>query len=112
MMMGKLHQTESVTIQVAEPNFPPMLIGDQTFEAMQNKAFDFTLNGATDIENDSLTYSVVNDVNSGTLSGCLGGASQLTCTYTPADDFIGQVVFSYKANDGQRDSETVFCCCD
>ena len=45
--------------------------------------------------------------SSGTLSGCLGGASQLTCTYTPADDFIGQVVFSYKANDGQRDSETV-----
>ena len=44
---------------------------------------------------------------SGTLTGCLDQTTELACTFTPADDFIGTVVFSYKANDGKRDSETM-----
>ena len=104
---GLTHQTTDSTIYVTEPNLPPVLVGDQTFEAMQNKSLKFILNGATDPEMDSLTYSIVNEVNSGTLSGCLGGTDQLTCTYMPASDFIGQAIFSYQTNDGQRDSEMV-----
>ena len=82
---GLTHQTRDFTIYVTEPNLPPVLIGDQIFGAMQNKAFQFILDGATDPEMDLLTYSIVNEVSSGTLSGCLGGTDQLTCTYMPAE---------------------------
>ena len=103
------HQTPESTITVEEPNLPPIMLGDQTFEGMQNKALELTLNGATDPEQDPLTYFIVNEFpeTSGTLTDCLGETDQLTCTYTPPDDFVGQVMFSYKANDGQRDSETM-----
>ncbi len=104
---GLTHQTSPFTISVTEPNLPPILTGDQTFAAMQNKVFEFTLNGATDPESDSLTYFVVNQPASGTLTGCLDQTTELACTFTPTDDFIGTVVFSYKANDGKRDSETM-----
>ena len=104
---GLTHQTVESTVSVIESNLPPVMVGDQSFQAMQNQDFEFTLNGATDPESDSLTYFIANAPNSGTLSGCLNNTGQLTCTYTPASDFVGQVVFSYKANDGQRNSETM-----
>ena len=104
---GLTHQTEEQSITVFEPNTPPMMVGDQTFQGMQNKPLNFTLNGATDSEKNPLTYSLMNAPASGKLSGCLKGTSDLTCTFTPAKDFAGQVVFSYKANDGTQDSETV-----
>ena len=104
---GLTHQTVESTVSVIESNRPPVMVGDQSFQAMQNQDFEFTLNGATDPESDSLTYFVANAPNSGALSGCLNNTGQLTCTYRPASDFVGQVVFSYKANDGQRNSETM-----
>ena len=104
---GLTHQTSEWIIQVIEPNRPPVLVGDQTFQAMENKLFELTLNGAMDPEGAPLTYSIVNGVSSGVLSDCLDGTDDLTCRYMPANNFVGQVVFSYKANDGQRDSETV-----
>ena len=44
---------------------PRSCTGDQTFAAMQNKVFEFTLNGATDPESDSLTYVVANPARLG-----------------------------------------------
>ena len=104
---GITHQTEASTIYVETSNLPPVLTGSQTFAVRQNKSRQFTLNGGSDPDGDLLTYSIVNDVSSGVLSGCLNGTNQLTCTYTPMEGFVGQVIFSYKANDKQRDSETV-----
>ena len=102
---GLTHQTQQFSIAVSEPNRPPVMVGDQNFMVIENNVLELTLNGATDFEGDSLAYALVNSPTSGTLENCLGGTSDLTCSFTPVTDFVGTVVFSYKANDGQRDSE-------
>jgi Big-like domain-containing protein len=57
---------------------------------------------ATDADaGDSLTYSIVGGPAHGTLSG--SGASR---TYTPAAGYSGPDSFTFKANDGQVDSNT------
>ena len=101
------NQTREFTVNVSEPNRPPVMAGDQTIEVKENKAMNITLSGATDPDGNTLTYTIVNAPGSGTLTGCLGGTGDLTCVYTPQTDFTGTVIFSYKANDGNRDSETV-----
>jgi hypothetical protein len=54
---------------------------------------------ATDPDGDALTYAVVSGPSHGTLSGT---APDLT--YTPASGFAGQDSFTYRANDGELDS--------
>lgn len=56
----------------------------------------------TDPEGDSLTYTIVSGPSNGTLSGT--GASR---TYTPNANYNGSDSFTYKANDGSLDSNTV-----
>ena len=66
---------------------------------------DTTLSGtvtATDVENDPLTYTLVDDVTSGSLTFNSDG----TFTYTPAADFNGTDSFTFTANDGMVDSNT------
>ncbi len=104
---GLTHQTQEFVINVSEPNRPPVMVGDQTFEVKENKVMDIALSGATDPDGNLLTYEIVNAPSSGTLTDCLGGTNDLNCVYTPESDFTGTVIFSYKANDGRRDSETV-----
>ena len=54
---------------------------------------------ASDIENDTLTYSIVSGPSNGTLTGT--GASRV---YTPNLNYYGSDSFTYKVNDGQVDS--------
>jgi DNA/RNA endonuclease G (NUC1) len=54
---------------------------------------------ASDVEGDALTFSVVNAPAHGTLS--INGN---VATYTPAHDYNGADSFTFKANDGQLDS--------
>ena len=56
---------------------------------------------ATDVDGDSLTYSIVDQPAHGALSG--SGASR---TYTPDPNFNGPDSFTFKANDGSADSNT------
>ena len=62
---------------------------------------------ATDVDGDALTYSLV--AGPADLQGQLTFRSDGTYDFAPAPNFNGEVVFSYKANDGQADSnvETV-----
>ena len=55
---------------------------------------------ATDVEEDDLTYSIVGSPTYGTL-GSLDGTQ---IVYTPNQDYNGEDSFTYKANDGQADS--------
>ncbi|NWF71076.1 MAG: tandem-95 repeat protein, partial [Chloroflexi bacterium] len=55
---------------------------------------------ATDVENDPLTFSVVDDVDHGTLLFNPDGSF----TYTPNLNFNGSDSFTFKANDGTDDS--------
>lgn len=57
---------------------------------------------ATDPESQPLTYSIASLPSSGSL-GAVSGAS---VTYTPATGFSGTDTFTYKANDGLKDSNT------
>ena len=104
---GLTHQTENFSVEVREPNLPPVMVGDQNFSMVENNTLSLTLNGATDPEEDALTYSLATNPTSGVLGDCLGGEGDLQCEFTPVQDFEGTVVFSYRANDGNRDSEMV-----
>ncbi|MEW5928318.1 MAG: Ig-like domain-containing protein [Gemmatimonadota bacterium] len=56
----------------------------------------------TDPQGDPLTASLVSGPAQGTLTLNANGSF----TYTPAANFSGQATFTYKANDGRRDSNT------
>lgn len=55
--------------------------------------------GATDVDNTTLTFSLVTQPANGSLSG-----SGANLTYTPNADFVGRDSFTFKANDGAADS--------
>ncbi len=54
---------------------------------------------ASDIDGDTLTYSVVSGPANGTLSG-----SGANLTYTPNPNFSGSDSFTFQASDGVLDS--------
>ncbi|MGH1563557.1 Ig-like domain-containing protein [Mumia sp. DW29H23] len=90
--------TIAVTVNdVEEPNTPPTA-GDVTATTDEGKAVDVTLKGA-DADGDALTYTYAQPAN-GTVTG--EGDS---VTYTPADGFVGQDIFTYTVSDG-TDSAT------
>jgi VCBS repeat-containing protein len=64
-----------------------------------------TLNGvlkANDIENNSLTYTIVSSVSHGTLE--IDEEDDTKYTYTPTTNYVGEDSFTFKANDGITDS--------
>jgi hypothetical protein len=56
---------------------------------------------ASDLDFDDLTYSIVSEPSNGTAS-----LSADTVSYTPNTNFTGTDTFTYKANDGEVDSQT------
>ncbi|MFG1483613.1 Ig-like domain-containing protein [Halobacteriovorax sp. HFRX-2_2] len=95
----------TVSLTVNSVNDAPTLAGDWSFSTNEDTAHNFNLTAASDIENDTLSYIVVSNPTNGTLS-CTGGTST-ACTYTPNLNFEGSDSFTYKANDGALDSNTV-----
>ena len=71
---------------------------DQSVSLSQGQTISITLT-ATDPDQDPLTFQVVSQPGSGTLSG-----SAPNLSYTPAAGFTGTDSFSFKANDGALDS--------
>ena len=63
-------------------------------------AMDVTLT-SSDIEGDTVTYSIVSNGSNGTAT-----ISGSTATYTPNQDWNGVDTFTFKANDGTDDSNT------
>ena len=92
--------TATVTINVTPVNDPPVA-KNITASTNENRSMqlDITLD-ATDVEGDALTYSIVG-INNGTVT--VNGS---TATYTPKQDWNGEDTFTYKANDGELDSNT------
>lgn len=73
--------------------------GNETVTTAEDTARAITLDGAT--PGGALTYTIVTAPAHGSLSG--SGASQ---TYTPVPDYYGADSFTYKVNDGSKDSNT------
>ena len=91
----------TVTINVNETgtNNPPVALSD-SYSMTQNTTLTISSPGIlandTDADGGILTAVLVSDVASGALELNANGSF----SYIPATDFIGSVVFSYKANDG------------
>jgi Leucine-rich repeat (LRR) protein len=92
-----LSNPASVTITVSHNNHAPVA-ANQTVSTTQGVAAAITLS-ATDADNDPLTYAVASTPAHGTLSG-----TAPNLTYTPNSGYSGADSFTYKANDGQADS--------
>jgi|GEM_PF-4339375 len=97
--------TVTVTITVNAVNDAPVAVAD-TYNVNEDQTLNETtgvLDNDTDAEGDTLTAVLVSDVSDGTLSLQPNG----TFTYTPDANFSGTDSFTYKANDGTADSNTV-----
>ncbi|MBI1375792.1 MAG: tandem-95 repeat protein, partial [Phycisphaera sp.] len=96
--------TVTVSLTVNSVNDAPVATGDSYMVDEDN-----TLNGTTvlandtDVESDVLSALLVTDVSHGSLTLNSDG----TFTYTPAGNYNGDDSFTYKANDGADDSNTV-----
>jgi hypothetical protein len=94
---GTLSDTANFTWTVLQINVAP-IANNQTVATSQDTATPLTLT-ATDANGSALTYSVVTQPAHGTLSG-----TAPNLTYTPALDYNGGDSLTFKANDGQLDS--------
>jgi len=70
----------------------------QTVSCLKNATANVTLTGS-DVDNNPLTFVVVNPPTNGNLTG-----SAPDLVYHPNADFVGSDAFTYVANDGQTDS--------
>jgi hypothetical protein len=70
----------------------------QIVETLRNADLDITLTGS-DVEGDSLSYSVLADTANGTLSG-----TAPNLTYTPTSGYVGEDRFTFTVSDGQTTS--------
>ena len=93
--------TATVSITVNPVNDPPVAVDDSytTNEDTQLSGSSVLANDS-DVDGDSLTAVLVSGPAHGTLTLNANG----TFTYTPTADFDGSDTFTYKANDGQSDS--------
>lgn len=87
----------TVTLIVTPVNDAPIAIA-QALTLDEDIPAAITLS-ATDVENDSLSFTILNGPTNGTLSGT---APHLT--YTPTSNFNGLDAFTFEANDGQTNS--------
>ncbi len=78
-------------------NTPPVA-QNQTVATKVNTDINISLT-ATDADNDTLTYKIVNSPRHGDVSG-----TPPNITYSPDTDYTGSDDFSFKANDGTADS--------
>ena len=88
----------TVTITVTPVNDAP-IAQNQTVTTLEDTAKEITL-VATDVDDDSLTYSIVVEPTHGSLSIVSGN----TVTYTPAPNYFGDDSFTFKGNDSTVDS--------
>ncbi len=95
----------TVTITVTPVNDAPVAVDDSLYETDEDTLLevsveDGVLDNDTDIEEDALTAVLVDDVDKGELTLNDDGSF----TYLPDEDYDGIDTFTYKANDGELDS--------
>ena len=92
--------TATVSIKVDSVNDKPVVSG-QSLSVNEDETVSITLQGS-DEDKDDLTFTVLNKPKNGTLSG-----TGPNLTYTPKANYYGSDIFTFKANDGVTDSNTV-----
>jgi VCBS repeat-containing protein len=100
---GYLTASATVTITVTAINDAPEA-EDDSYDAVMNETLTVlspgVLHNDVDIENDSLTAILEDNV----VDGVLNFNSDGSFSYKPPDNFIGKVSFSYKIFDGELES--------
>jgi len=89
-------------IEINPINDPP-LVFDQFISLIEDTQKRLTLQGS-DIDSAHLNYSIVTPPKHGGISGISPNLE-----YAPSPNYSGSDVFSYKANDGQMDSNLAYC---
>ncbi len=99
----------TVTLNIISINDAPQMAADQTFTTNEDTTLNLTIDDATDVDGDTLTYKIVTAPAHGVLSNCITTTygSDLTCTYTPDINFNGVDSFTYIANDSFTDAVSV-----
>ncbi|MFO0927186.1 MAG: tandem-95 repeat protein, partial [Gemmataceae bacterium] len=103
---GPQTATDNVAITVTPVNDAPVAVGDSYATAEDTPltvAGPGVLANDTDVEGNPLTAVLV----SGPAHGALTLNADGSFTYTPSANYNGADSFSYKANDGQADSNTI-----
>ena len=90
----------TVSITVTPVNHPPVA-NSQSVTTPTATAKAITLTGS-DVDNDPLTFSIVNGPTNGVLSGL--NTTSGTVTYTPNTNFSGPDSFTFRVNDGTTNS--------
>jgi len=103
---GNVSAQQSFTLTVTAVNDLPLAVADN-YSTNEDEQLVVAASGVlandSDIENDPLTAVLVFDVSDGTLSLASDGGF----AYTPDAGFHGTDSFTYKANDGSDDGNTV-----
>jgi len=93
----------TVMITVNPVNDPPTAVGD-SYSTNQGTTLTVAVPGVlgndSDVDGNPLTAGLISNVSNGTLNLAADGSF----TYTPAPGFVGTDSFTYRANDGQADS--------
>lgn len=90
-----------LTVAWDPPANNPPVASDGSLTTNENQAASGTLE-ATDSDGDPLTFSIVSQPSHGSVS--ISDASTGAYTYTPDKNYSGSDSFTFKANDGQADS--------
>jgi len=96
---GTADTKDSFTLTINNVNDAPVA-NDVSASTSEDSSVSITLD-CTDVDGDSLTYSIVSDPSHGSLSG-----SGDTRTYTPDANYNGADSFTYRCNDGTTNSNT------
>jgi gliding motility-associated-like protein len=91
----------TISITVTPVNDAPV-VNNQTVVVTEDIAKAITLTGS-DIEGSALTFTILTQPTNGTLTAT---GSNATWTYTPNLNYFGPDSFTFKASDGQLDSNT------
>src|SRR5437868_15473861 len=81
------HKGKDKLVSVNILNHAPTPTADFTIRVLPGIKFSFNIPAGTDIDGDTLSYSIVTPPAAGTLENCLGlnstPATDLDCNYTP-----------------------------
>jgi len=91
-------ETGTLTVTVTAVDDAPVATA-QSVTTVEDISLDVTL-GGTDVESEAITYAIVDNPTSGTLS-----LTDNKATYAPSAGYFGSDSFTFKVNDGSLDSE-------
>ncbi|MFG1481679.1 tandem-95 repeat protein [Halobacteriovorax sp. HFRX-2_2] len=99
--------TSTVTITVNAVNDLPVMAADFSITTPEDTPINFNVAAASDVDPDTLTYTIITPPSNGLLTNCMAADGDLNCDYSPNLNYNGVDTFTYRANDGTADAASV-----